>query len=92
MKQIGKTSLFWSGLTLMNTLFFMVILWSLLPFGGNTLPHTMEQLWNIPFPSSALLVSLFCALLGTAIMVLMNFHPAAVALATVEHGLKRPQE
>ena len=78
MKQRGKSTIFWSGLTAMNSLFMLVLLWSVIPFGGKTLPHAMEQFWTIPFSASAMLVSLFCAVLAAGIMVLMMLHPAAV--------------
>jgi hypothetical protein len=89
MKQRGKTAFFWSGLTAMNGLFILVFLWSVNPFGGETLPHVMEQHWNIPFLSSAMLVSLFCALLAAAIMVLPTLHPAAVTADEVDRRLQQ---
>ena len=89
MKQIDKTTFFWSGLTAMNSLFILVFLWSVIPFGGETLPRVMEQLWTIPFSSSAILVSLLCALLAAGIILLTALHPAVVPAAEVEQRVKR---
>ena len=88
-KQLGKTTFFWSGLTAMNSLFILLFLWSVIPFGGKTIPHVIEQVWNIPFSSSALLVSMLCALFAVGTTVLMALHPAAVPADEVESYLSQ---
>jgi hypothetical protein len=88
MKNSGKTTFFWSGLTAMNSLFIIVFLWSVIPFGGETFPRIIEQLWNIPFHVSALMVSLFCALLAAGIILLTALHPVAVPAVEVEQPMK----
>ena len=65
----------WSGPLLMAGLFMLVLLWSVLPFGGETLPHLLEQTWNIAFRSSALIVSLACGLLAVGSMSLTLLIP-----------------
>lgn len=91
MKRIDKAKLyFWSGLTGMNSLFIVVFLWSMIPFGGETLPHAIEQLWAIPFLSSAILVSLFWGVLAAGIILLLTLQPAAVRADETERSMQRP--
>ena len=89
MKQGVKTIFFWSGLAALNSLSVSVFLWSVIPVGGSTLPHLIEQDWNIPFSSSALLVSLCCALLATGAIGLMALNPVAVSVEDVQQNLNR---
>jgi hypothetical protein len=89
MKQQSKTTLFWSGLIGINSLFLTVFLWSLIPLGGETLPRVMGDIWDISFPLSALLVSLCCALLAAGSLGLMTLHPATEPAADIEQRIDR---
>ena len=92
MKQRGKNTVFWSGLTVMNSLFVLVLLWSVVPFRGETLPHAIEQLWTIPFSTSAMLVSLFCALLAAGIMALLTLYSGAAPAMETERSAPRSRK
>lgn len=75
MKRLG-TILFWNVLTLMAGLLILLLLWSVIPLHGITLPHLLEQLWDITFHSAALVVSLICGLLALGAMSLTIFNPS----------------
>lgn len=40
------------------------LIWSLVPFGGNTLPHRVEHLLDLSFNGAALVVSFLIGMLG----------------------------
>jgi hypothetical protein len=67
MKKIGII-LFWSALSLISCLLILLLLWSVIPIHGITLPHLLELVWNIAFHSAALIVSLTCGVLAVGVM------------------------
>lgn len=85
MKQRSKITFFWSGLTALISLFGLALLWSVIPLGGETLPHVLEQLLSVSFASSAMLVALLCALLAAVTMGLMMLHPTSEPADNAEH-------
>ena len=88
MKQIAITTFFWSGLTATVSLFLLLIIWSLFPFGGATLPHVLERFWAIPFRVAALLISLACGLSAVGAMSLSLLNPAPGSV----HGIERNED
>ena len=74
MKQIG-TLILRSGLSLMTSLFILLLLWSVIPLHGITLTHLLEQVWNFTFHAAALVVSLTCGVLAGGVMSLMLLTP-----------------
>lgn len=78
MNPTGRVLFFWSGYSAMNGLFLGLFLWSVLPFGGQTLPHILEQSWDITFRHSALAVSLACGLLAVGAISLTLLSPAVL--------------
>lgn len=90
MTRIGKTKFFfWTGLTGMTSLLILMFLWSMIPFGGDTLPHVLEQFWGIQFLSSAILLSLFWGLLGVGTMLLLTLRRVAVPEDEAEQSMQR---
>lgn len=75
MNQTGGKVLFWSGLTTMTGLSIMTMAWAIFPIGGETLPHHVEQMFQITFRSSALFVAVLCGLLATGTMGLTLLNP-----------------
>lgn len=75
MKRTVKIAFFWAGIIVMNGLFLLLFLWSVIPFGGKTLPHILEQSWDVAFHYSALAVSLACGLLAVGAMSFTLLHP-----------------
>ena len=75
MTQTGKKVFFWSGLTAMAGSSMMTMAWTIFPIGGETLPHHVEQMFQIAFHSSALFVSLLCGLLVTVTIGLTLLNP-----------------
>ena len=75
MKQTGEKVFFWSGLTAMTGLSMLTMAWSILPMGGETLPHHVEQMLPIGFHLSALLVALLCGFLSTGTIGLSLLNP-----------------
>ena len=74
MKPTWDKVFFWGGLTALTGLSTLVAAWSVIPMGGETLPHNVERLLPIAFTSSALLVSVLCGMLitGTIGFTLLN--------------------
>lgn len=66
---------FWASITVMSGLFLLLLLWSVIPFGGKTLPHILEQSWGVAFHYSALAVSLACGLLAVGAMSVTLLNP-----------------
>jgi hypothetical protein len=83
MKRIEIT-FFWSTLTLLTSLFLLLLAWSLIPFSGATLPHILEQLWQISFHTSAGFVSLICGFLAAGVMGLSLLIPIPRSLVKSE--------
>ncbi len=75
MKPIRIALIFWSSLVMMNTLFTVLLIWSLVPIGGATLPQCIAQVWSIGFYTAAALVSLACGLLAVGSMSLKLWVP-----------------
>lgn len=61
------------GPLLIAALFFMV--WSIVPLGGNTLPHLIEERSELSFRLSAMLVSLGAGFSGVAGVFVFSFLP-----------------
>ena len=84
MKQTEKKVLFWSGLTTMAGLSIVLMVWSVIPMGGDTLPHHMEHVFHMAFHSSAMVVALLCGVLaaGTIGLTLLIPEPMETAEET----------
>jgi hypothetical protein len=75
MKKPGKTTVLWSSIAIINIVFMLLLIWSLVPFGGDTLPHILERFLAISFRTAALLVSLICGMLAVGSMSLTLLAP-----------------
>ncbi len=75
MKYTENPIYIWSGLILLTSLFCLVLIWSLVPVNGMTLPRILEQVLNVTFHTSALCVSLACGILAVGAIALTLFIP-----------------
>lgn len=67
--RIQKGYVFFAGMALVSIMVLFVI-WSVMPIGGETLPHLLERNWQWSFRFSAMLVSVITAIVGVCALVL----------------------
>lgn len=72
---------FLSGLVMASAFVFFIV-WSVVPIGGQTLPHLLEQNWHWSFRFSTVLVSLMEAVLGLGTILVF----AAIAVRNDDSG------
>lgn len=72
-----KPSRFIAGLRaiLLLSVFFTVVLWTLFPLGGETLPHRIEAGWHLSFMLAAFLVSLSSGVIGVGAIFALHVMP-----------------